>query len=44
MLIYGITGNTQSRFVQAATLFRLLDPVRGEPKAYGLDQDSNTLE
>ncbi|ETI20558.1 hypothetical protein G647_08595 [Cladophialophora carrionii CBS 160.54] len=44
MPLYEITGNTQSRFVQAAALLHLLDPVRGEPSAYGLDQDSNTLE
>ncbi|KIW33235.1 uncharacterized protein PV07_00101 [Cladophialophora immunda] len=44
MPIYEVTGNAQSRFVQAAALLHLLDPVRGEPTAYGLDQDSNTLE
>ena len=43
MPIYEVTGNAQSRFVQAAALLHLLDPVRGEPTAYGLDQDSNTL-
>jgi len=44
MPLYEITGNAQSRFIQAAALLHLLDPVRGEPTAYGLDQDSNTLE
>jgi hypothetical protein len=37
----GITGNTQNRFIQAAVLLHLLDPVRGEPTAYGLDRDPN---
>ncbi|KAH0829622.1 hypothetical protein FOPE_10283 [Fonsecaea pedrosoi] len=44
MPIHEITGNAQSRFIQAAALLHLLDPVRGEPTAYGLDQDSSTLE
>ena len=39
-----ITGNTRDRFVQAATLLCLLDPVRGEPTAYGLDQDAPDLQ
>ncbi|KAL2068504.1 hypothetical protein VTL71DRAFT_14841 [Oculimacula yallundae] len=34
-----ITGNIQERFVQTAVLLCLLDPVRGEPTTYGLDQD-----
>lgn len=37
-----ITGNVRDRFIQAAALLRLLDPVRGEPTAYGLDQESYT--
>ena len=40
----GITGNTQNRFIQAAVLLHLLDPVRGEPTAYGLDRDPNEIE
>ncbi|KAH6680526.1 hypothetical protein B0J14DRAFT_531823 [Halenospora varia] len=36
-----ITGNVRDRFIQAAALLRLLDPVRGEPTAYGLDQESH---
>lgn len=44
MPAYEITGNTQNRFIQAAALLHEIDPVRGEPTAYGLDQDSNTLE
>ena len=44
MPTYEITGNAQNRFVQAAALLHLLDPVRGEPTAYGLDQDANPLE
>lgn len=43
MPIFEITGNAQSRFLQAAALLHLLDPVRGEPTAYGLDQDSDAL-
>jgi hypothetical protein len=39
-----ITGNVRDRFVQAATLLYLLDPVRGEPTAYGLDQDAPNLQ
>lgn len=44
MPIFEITGNAQSRFVQAAALLHSLDPVRGEPTAYGLDRDLNALE
>jgi hypothetical protein len=39
-----ITGNAQDRFVQAAVLLHMLDPVRGEPTAHGLDQDPHELE
>jgi hypothetical protein len=39
-----ITGNVRERFVQAATLLYLLDPVRGEPTTYGLDQDAPNLQ
>ncbi len=38
-----ITGNLRDRFMQAAALLRLLDPVRGEPTAYSLDQESHSL-
>ncbi len=34
-----ITGNVRNRFIQAAALLYLLDPMRSEPMAYGLDQD-----
>ena len=36
-----ITGHVRSRFIEAAVLLQLLDPVRGEPSAHGLDQDSH---
>lgn len=39
-----ITGNAQNRFIQAAVLLHLLDPVRGEPTVYGLDRDPNEIE
>lgn len=39
-----ITGNVWDRFMQAAALLRLLDPVRGEPTAYGLDQESHSVQ
>lgn len=39
-----ITGNVRDRFVQGASLLYLLDPVRGEPTAYGLDQDAPNLQ
>ncbi|KAF2137799.1 uncharacterized protein K452DRAFT_235408 [Aplosporella prunicola CBS 121167] len=38
-----ITGNVLKRFVQAAVLLHSIDPVRGEPIAYSLDQDSHEL-
>ncbi|KAH6698178.1 hypothetical protein BKA61DRAFT_497520 [Leptodontidium sp. MPI-SDFR-AT-0119] len=38
-----ITGNVRERFIQAAALLRLLDPVRGEPTAYSLDQESHSI-
>lgn len=40
----GITGNVRNRFVQAAVLLHKLDPVRGEPTAYGLDQHPHEIE
>jgi hypothetical protein len=39
MVLMPITGHVRSRFLEVAVL-QLLDPVRGEPSAYGLDQDS----
>jgi hypothetical protein len=39
-----ITGNVRNRFVQAAVLLHMLDPIRGEPTAYGLDQDVYDIE
>ena len=36
-----ITGNVRGRFIQAAVLLHMLDPVRGEPTVHGLDQDLN---
>jgi OTT_1508-like deaminase len=39
-----ITGNAQTRFIQAAVLLHLLDPVRGEPTAHGLDRDPHEIE
>jgi len=44
MATVGITGNVRNRFVQAAVLLHKLDPVRGEPTAYGLDQDPHEIE
>ncbi|KIW16613.1 hypothetical protein PV08_03801 [Exophiala spinifera] len=41
MSVHEITGNIQSRFVQVTTLLHLIDPVRGEPTVYGLDQGAN---
>jgi hypothetical protein len=41
--IFKIQGNLRDRFVQAALLLRLLDPVRGEPTVHGLDQDANEI-
>ena len=38
-----LTGNVRNRFVQAAVLLRMLDPVRGEATVYGLDQDSHEM-
>lgn len=44
MTLLEITGNAQSRFIQAAVLLHLLDPVRGEPTVYELDRDLNEVE
>lgn len=38
-----ITGHVLNRFIQAAVLLHLLDPVRGEPTTYGLDHDMHEL-
>ncbi|KAF1974407.1 hypothetical protein BU23DRAFT_579833 [Bimuria novae-zelandiae CBS 107.79] len=39
-----ITGNVGDRFIQAAVLLHMLDPVRGEPTTHGLDQDPHEIE
>ncbi|KAL9127828.1 MAG: hypothetical protein Q9217_003368 [Psora testacea] len=44
MACLGITGNVRNRFIQAAVLLHTLNPVRGEPTAYGLDQDPHDIE
>lgn len=44
MTLIGITGNVRNRFIQAAVLLHMLDPVRGEPTAHGLDQDLHGIE
>lgn len=41
---FEISGNVRDRFVQAAVLLHMLDPVRGEPTAHGLDQDPQAVE
>ena len=43
MIPMELTGNVRNRFVQAAVLLRMLDPVRGEATAHGLDQDSHEI-
>ncbi|EXK76845.1 hypothetical protein FOQG_18430 [Fusarium oxysporum f. sp. raphani 54005] len=43
-MAFEVTGNVRNRFVQAAVLLYLLDPVRGEPVAHGLDRDTNDIE
>ena len=42
----GLTDNVRNRFVQAAVLLRVLDPVWGEATAHGLNQNSheNSIE
>ncbi|KAK0103055.1 hypothetical protein ONS96_005666 [Cadophora gregata f. sp. sojae] len=44
MVTNEITGNLRDRFIQGAVLLYLIDPVRAEPSAYGLDKDSNLLD
>lgn len=44
MASLGITGNVRNRFIQAAVLLHTFNPVRGEPTAYGLDQDPHEIE
>jgi hypothetical protein len=39
-----ITGNLRKRYIQAAALLRILDPVRGEPTTYGLDYESHSIQ
>ena len=43
-MVFEITGNAQNRFIQAAVLLHLLDPVRGEPTEHGLDRDPHEVE
>ena len=38
-----LTVNVRNRFVQAAILLRMLDPVRGEATAHDLDQDIHEM-
>ena len=40
----GITGNARIRFIQAAVLLHMLDPVRGESTVHPLDQDAHEIE
>lgn len=40
----GVSGNVRDRFIQVAALLRLLDPVRGEPTSYSLDQDLQNVQ
>ncbi len=44
MAAIGITGNLRSRFIQAAVLLRMLDPVRGDLTVHGLDQDPHNID
>ncbi len=44
MIPMELTGNVRNRFVQAAVLLRMLDPVRGEATIHGLDQDSHEMK
>jgi len=44
MSVNEITGTVRDRFIQGCTFLKLLDPVRGEPTTYGLDQDSPNLQ
>lgn len=39
-----ITGKVRTRFIQAAVLLYMLDPVRGESTIHGLDQDPHEIE
>lgn len=41
MAPFEITGKVRDRFIQAAVLLHMLDPVRSEPTVHGLDQDLN---
>ncbi|KAK5188502.1 hypothetical protein LTR92_011455 [Exophiala xenobiotica] len=44
MAQFDVAGNTQGRIIQAAVVFHLVDPVRGEPTAYDLDREFNDIE
>ena len=39
-----IIGHARDRFIQAAVLLYTLNPVRGEPTGYGVDQDPHDIE
>ena len=43
MALLELTGNVRNRFVEAAVLLRMLDPVRGEATVHGLDQVSHEM-
>ncbi|KAE8441083.1 hypothetical protein EG329_005878 [Mollisiaceae sp. DMI_Dod_QoI] len=44
MAVLEMLGSTRDRLIQASVLLHLLDPVRGEPTAYGLDQNPHEIE
>ncbi|CZR51798.1 uncharacterized protein PAC_01675 [Phialocephala subalpina] len=44
MAALAIGGNARNRLIQASVLLHMLEPVRGEPTAYGLDQDPHEIE
>lgn len=43
MSVLEIGGRLRKRYILAATLLSLLDPVRGDPTAYNLDHESHRL-
>ncbi len=44
MAVIEITDNLRSRFIQAAVLLRMLNPVRDDPTIHGLDQDPHNID
>ena len=38
-----LTVNMRNRFIQAAVLLRMIDPVQGEAMVHGLDQDIHEM-